>query len=399
MHEAFKELGFDPSGLGTEQDGKPKKEKSRKKTSGELATEGRTVEGAGDNSPHAHSQSTWTRCIVYIILTVYHEAKGRAISSPATPASLSAILPPRVRALTSSRAMGKASGKKGKGKKAQRGDYESTGRWGGWNLRGGRAFDNGMAAWQIFGREEYKYLRRTLGWRLDQWDRHRNISVWMTQILRHANSGGSSQPVQLAPDGTMSVATLLGFTGSRILGMTEVDIRRVCADRKQRVLVTTGPDGEARLNSAHGPSGLAHSMLNDALVMDEVAPGDEEWFDTLLHGTIYEHAPAIGRDGLFPGGRRGVSHRAHIHLVSQVDAHGEREGVRGGSNVLVQVDALAAYRHGARFFRSRTQKGVYLTAGLTEKYLCGGDFRERVIGLPKEFLLGVVDRVSGVDWR
>ena len=76
LHEAFKELGFDPSGLGTEQDGKQKKEKSRKKTSGELATEGRTAEGAGDNSPYAHSQSARTRCIVYIVLTVYQQAKG-----------------------------------------------------------------------------------------------------------------------------------------------------------------------------------------------------------------------------------------------------------------------------------------------------------------------------------
>ena len=84
-------------------------------------------------------------------------------------------------------------------------------------------------------------------------------------------------------------------------------------------------------------------------------------------------------------------------MVFQVDAHGEREGVRGGSNVLVQVDALSAFNHGAKFFRSRTQRGVYLTAGITERYLCGGDFRERIIGLPKEFLLSMVDRVTGMS--
>ncbi len=241
-------------------------------------------------------------------------------------------------------------------------------------------------------------MKGALGWKIDKWDWQRNISFYLTLLLRHAQSGDASQPVQLAQDGTLSVETILGFRGSQILGVTRQDLQRIYENRrKQRFLSSIGTNGEERLCSAHGHSGLAHSMVNDAMVMDEVSPGDAEWNDVLFHGTVYEYAPQINQSGLKAGGLRGLSYRAHIHLAPQVDTHGEREGARGGSNVLVSVDALSAHRHGAKFYLSRTQRGVVLTAGLTEKYLCGGSFRERVIGLPPEFSLAIVDRVSGLS--
>ncbi len=155
LHEGFKELGFDPSGLGTEQDEKQKKEKTRKKTSGELAMEGRSAEGAGDESPYAHSLSERMRCIkVYFCITVYL-AEGRGydydydVSSALTSSSMSVAAlqpepPPGKYVQTSFFAMGKGK-KKGKRDKGNKGSYD---------LHGGCAFDRGMAAWQIFSQQE-----------------------------------------------------------------------------------------------------------------------------------------------------------------------------------------------------------------------------------------------------
>ena len=54
LADAFKALGFDPTPLGTEKDGKQAKPKKREKTKGEQAQEGLTPKATGDPSPYAH---------------------------------------------------------------------------------------------------------------------------------------------------------------------------------------------------------------------------------------------------------------------------------------------------------------------------------------------------------
>ena len=54
LADAFKALGFDPTPLGTENDGKQAKPKKRSKTKGEQAQEGLTPKASGDPSPYAH---------------------------------------------------------------------------------------------------------------------------------------------------------------------------------------------------------------------------------------------------------------------------------------------------------------------------------------------------------
>ena len=54
LADAFKALGFGPSPLGVEKDGKQGKLKKRPKTKSEQAQEGLTPESAGDPSPYAH---------------------------------------------------------------------------------------------------------------------------------------------------------------------------------------------------------------------------------------------------------------------------------------------------------------------------------------------------------
>ena len=54
LADAFKALGFDPTPLGTEKDGKQAKPKKREKTKGEQAQEGLTPKASGDPSPYAH---------------------------------------------------------------------------------------------------------------------------------------------------------------------------------------------------------------------------------------------------------------------------------------------------------------------------------------------------------
>ncbi len=127
-------------------------------------------------------------------------------------------------------------------------------------------------------------------------------------------------------------------------------------------------------------------MLDDAQVMDEIAPGHPAWNDVLYHGTKMRYCSNIAQVGLTPGGTRGSNWRAHIHLVAQVDTHGEREGVRGGSDALVRVDARRAYGHGARFFLSRTQRGAVLTEGIYE--------HGQSSGLPPDFLIDMINRAT-----
>ena len=54
LSDAFKALGFDPTPLGAEKDGKQAKPKKRAKTEPEQAQEGLTPKAAGDPSPRAH---------------------------------------------------------------------------------------------------------------------------------------------------------------------------------------------------------------------------------------------------------------------------------------------------------------------------------------------------------
>ena len=66
-----------------------------------------------------------------------------------------------------------------------------------------------------------------------------------------------------------------------------------------------------------------------------------------MHGTRKQHVAQILAKRLKPGGRRGLDHRAHVHLVECIEASGETAGVRGGSDCVVHVDMHLLIQNGA----------------------------------------------------
>ena len=70
LDEAFKAMGFDPSGLGEEK----KERKARKRTNGELAKSGLRA-AKSDPSPYAHPVSSGRR-LAYVVVAVVVLVRG-----------------------------------------------------------------------------------------------------------------------------------------------------------------------------------------------------------------------------------------------------------------------------------------------------------------------------------
>jgi len=116
-------------------------------------------------------------------------------------------------------------------------------------------------------------------------------------------------------------------------------------------------------------------------------PSDSRWVDIGLHGTKRMHVDAILRNGLFAGGDRGRKARAHIHIVSGLDATGKRAGVRDGSDTVIRIDTNRYYRDGGKCWWSVND--VLLTEGMWEN--------GRDIGIPPQYLLGAFNRSTGEE--
>ena len=64
LEGAFRSLGFNPTPLGADKEGKAAKPKKRPRTKGELNDDGLGKEAAADHSPYAHL------CVSFILLLV-----------------------------------------------------------------------------------------------------------------------------------------------------------------------------------------------------------------------------------------------------------------------------------------------------------------------------------------
>ena len=84
---------------------------------------------------------------------------------------------------------------------------------------------DGLAAWQVLTRSQYNFLQKSHGWRLDKWDRMKNICWSMTLMLRHAESHEDNRPVLLDPDGHMPVDVMATYRLFTSLNATADDIR------------------------------------------------------------------------------------------------------------------------------------------------------------------------------
>ena len=81
-----------------------------------------------------------------------------------------------------------------------------------------------------------------------------------------------------------------------------------------------------------------------------------------MHGTTKKYVAKILREGLRPGGAKGIQHRAHVHLVERIEADGEVAGVRGGSDCIVKVNMHAFLRYrqpGPKILEKKQKRNYY----------------------------------------
>ena len=399
LEEAFKALGFDPDGLGAE--GKVVKKNVRKKTKGEESAEGRTVQGTGSRSPHAHVLVMLVWMMSLLASTGQPEESltkrngiplpivGRSgtdrvgslgvadCSSDSAAVTLVACLGelivsapiPSQPACWAGRgvAMGGKSKGKGKGRRYRR---RSGGEW-----------------WK--GPDE-RYLEEYLGAKLDYWPRTRCVSFACTKVLRHATAGHNEPRPVLRDDASMSLESLARLRPFVAMKASATEILKIIKDemnesQKFRFEIWESDEG-VRLRASQGHSGEAQRQIRTELLLQEATPDDPRWTETAFHATWSGLAASIATNGLLAGGIRGQSSRTHVHLVPVVEGTAEQAGVRGGTDTLVSVDVGSAYRHGGcRFWYSR--QGVLLTEGTP---LMGGKN-----GIAPDYIISIRDRKTG----
>ncbi|HEX5541160.1 MAG TPA: RNA 2'-phosphotransferase [Micromonospora sp.] len=133
------------------------------------------------------------------------------------------------------------------------------------------------------------------------------------------------------------------------IGRAELDAV-VAGNDKQRFVVERGGDGVERIRANQG-----HSVRVD-LGLTQMTPPER-----LYHGTSAAVLDAIRRTGLNRGNRH------HVHLSADIGTARRVGARRGGSVVVIAVDAAAMDHAGHLFYRSAN--GVWLTDLVPAAYL------------------------------
>jgi len=169
------------------------------------------------------------------------------------------------------------------------------------------------------------------------------LSKRMSKALRH---DPGRVGITLDAAGWVPVPDLLAALGASRADLDEV----VSTNDKRRFTVERGPDGVERIRANQG-----HSVAVD-LGLTPLPPPDR-----LYHGTSVTVLESIRATGLNRGGRH------HVHL-SVDEPTARRVGARrGGTVVILSVDAASMARAGFEFFRS--DNGVWLTDEVPPEYL------------------------------
>ena len=74
----------------------------------------------------------------------------------------------------------------------------------------GRSWEEGNPAWRALNKQDYKFLKRALDFRLDKWTRLENIGYMLGQTLRHLKTH-NWQRVKLDSTSYMDVAAILNL--------------------------------------------------------------------------------------------------------------------------------------------------------------------------------------------
>lgn len=124
----------------------------------------------------------------------------------------------------------------------------------------------------------------------------------------------------------------------------------VAGNDKQRFAVHRGCDGAERIRASQG-----HSLPVDLGLAPQAPPRH------LYHGTSAAAIESIRATGLNRGGRH------HVHLSPDADTARRVGARRGGTVVVLTVDAAAMARDGHVFYRSAN--GVWLANAVPAGYL------------------------------
>ena len=230
-----------------------------------------------------------------------------------------------------------------RGREMGRGNARGKNRdWHGQERPRGGQFANGRTARQELNPQDYWILKKSHPKWIDTRSRNDCISWCGTMILRHLASC-EGRKVVLAPDGSMDIETFLSFRMCRSLDVSVSDMDEILRrdklleDGKIRFHETRNKDGSlARIAVVQGHSTEAQRMIDENQHMKPAGPDDPLWVDILLLGTLRIHVDSILRQGLLAGGLS--KDRAHIHIVSRIDAFGRKAGVRDNSEVVIRID-------------------------------------------------------------
>ena len=142
--------------------------------------------------------------------------------------------------------------------------------------------------------------------------------------------------------------------------------------------------GTLLIKAQQGHSRNVAEHLDMEKVLEEIRPNHPQWKHRVYHGTSRGAWNSIVSRGMDTGFSKGATKREHHHFVKEIDGDlaREQEGVRFGSEVVIEVDLLQLWDAGAKVFLS--ESGVILTSGLQNT-------------IPPQFIVRVLERKIGAD--
>ena len=155
----------------------------------------------------------------------------------------------------------------------------------------------------------------------------------------------------------MLVDDLVQVRSLRSRNLARSDIVELAKNKDKERLQVCKRNGLQRVRAIQGHS-LANLVDDDAYTRLDVNAHSIP--DVVYHGTMRANVDDIYDKGLIPGG--GGGSRLHVHMVAALRARGrETPGLRGGSEVAVEVHIRKAMKEGLEFYL--TDNNVYLTRG------------------------------------
>ncbi|XP_070622330.1 tRNA 2'-phosphotransferase 1 isoform X2 [Erythrolamprus reginae] len=197
------------------------------------------------------------------------------------------------------------------------------------------------------------------------------LSKSLSYALRH---GAENLGLHMSSDGFVDLGEILRLP--QFKAWSEEDVKRVVeTNEKQRFALGHHPSsGHLQIRANQG-----HSLQVPEL---ELTPLQtlQDFPETVAHGTLLRHWPAIRQHGLSRMGR------THIHLAPGLPGEGAiLSGMKISSEVAVIIDIPKALADGISFFRSAN--GVILTAGNAEGRLLPRYFSRALQLQPRRGLL------------